>query len=187
MVLAKVTGKTAGEVLTSEVIQPLGLRSTTYPTTAGVPAPRPQGYVPDVSDPSAAFDNKAKPPRLVNDVNPAVAATAGAMISTLADLQTWGTELATGTLLTPATQALRLKTRRFDGMTIDFGYGLGINNLGEFLGHDGAIFGYSSVVLTRPQSDTQIAFVANESTNFTTPTLTVALNIIKALYPDQLR
>ncbi len=187
MVLAKVTGKAAGEVITSEVVQPLGLRSTTYPTTAAVPSPHPQGYVPDVSGPNGVFDNKARPPRLVNDVNPAVAGTAGAVISTIADLQMWGTELATGTLLTPATQALRLKTRRFDGMTIDFGYGLGITNLGEFLGHDGAIYGYSSVVLTRPQTDTQIVFVSNESTNSTTPTLTVALNIVKALYPDQLR
>ncbi len=42
------------------------------------------------------------------------------------------------------------------------------------------------MVLTRPETDTQIAFVANESTNFTTPTLTVAVAIIKELYPDQL-
>jgi hypothetical protein len=42
------------------------------------------------------------------------------------------------------------------------------------------------VVLTRPQTDTQIVFVANESTNSTTPTLTVALGVIKELYPDQL-
>ena len=91
------------------------------------------------------------------------------MISTLADLQTWGTELVEGTLLTPETQARRLETHRFDGQALNFGYGLGITNLNEFLGHDGAIFGYSSVVFTRPQTDTQIAFIANESTNSTTP------------------
>ena len=101
--------------------------------------------------------------------------TAGAMISKLADLQAWGTELAEGSLLTPETQARRLEVRRFDGQQINFGYGLGITGLNEFLGHDGAIFGYSSVVFTRPQTDTQIAFIANESTNSTTPTLTVAL------------
>ncbi len=186
MVLATVTGRTAGEVITSEVVQPLGLKATSYPTTVSVPAPHPQAYVPDVTAPDAPFDNKGKPPKLVNDVNPAVASTAGAMISTLADLQTWGTELATGTLLTPATQALRLRTQRFTGVSVNFGYGLGITNLGEFLGHDGAIYGYSSVVFTRPQTDTQMAFVANESTNSTTPTLTVVVNLVKALYPDQL-
>ena len=71
--------------------------------------------------------------------------------------------------------------RRFDGQKINFGYGLGITNLNQFLGHDGAIFGYSSVVLTRPETDTQIAFVANESTNFTTPTLNVAVAIIRGV------
>ena len=41
-------------------------------------------------------------------------------------------------------------------------------------------------MLTRPDTDTQIAFVSNESTNLTTPTLTVVIAIIKELYPDQL-
>ena len=38
-------------------------------------------------------------------------------------------------------------------------------------------------MLTRPETDTQIAFVANESTNFTTPTLNVAVAIIKSCIP----
>ena len=59
-------------------------------------------------------------------------------------------------------------------------------NVNEFIGHNGAIFGFSSVVLTRPQTRTQLAFVANESTNSTTPTMTVALAVIRVLYPDQL-
>ena len=41
-------------------------------------------------------------------------------------------------------------------------------------------------MLTRPQTQTQLAFVANESTNSTTPTMTVALEVIRVLYPDQL-
>jgi len=142
--------------------------------------------VPDLADPGQPFDNAAPPPRVVNDVNPAVASTAGAIISTLADLQTWGAELVNGTLLRAGTQAQRLQFRRFDGVPLDVGYGLGVLNVKEFIGHDGAIFGFSSVVLTRPQTQTQLAFVANESTNSTTPTMTVALEVIRALYPDQL-
>ncbi len=184
MVIQEATGQTAGEVITTKIVEPLGLTSTSYPTDVKIPEPHPTSYVPDGGEP---FDNEANPPRVVDEVNPAVPSTAGAMISTLADLQTWGTELVEGTLLTPETQALRLKTRKFDGQALNFGYGLGITNLNEFLGHDGAIFGYSSVVMTRPQTDTQIVFIANESTNSTTPTLTVALNVIQALYPDQVR
>lgn len=187
MIIAKVTGSPAGEVITSKIIEPLELTSTSYPTQVSIPDPHPTSYVPVVSDPSMPFDNAARPPRVVNDVNPAVPSTAGAMISTLDDLQKWGTELVTGSLLTGSLQARRLRTRRFDGQKINFGYGLGITNLNQFLGHDGAIFGYSTVVLTRPETDTQIAFVSNESTNFTTPTLSVAVAIIKELYPDQLQ
>ena len=177
------TGQPAGEVITTKIIEPLGLTSTSYPTDVKIPEPHPTSYVPEGGEP---FDNEANPPRVVDELNPAVPSTAGAMISTLADLQTWGTELVEGTLLTPETQARRLETHRFDGQALNFGYGLGITNLNEFLGHDGAIFGYSSVVFTRPQTDTQIAFIANESTNSTTPTLFVALGVIQALYPDQL-
>jgi D-alanyl-D-alanine carboxypeptidase len=186
MVMQAVTGEPAGTTITSAVIEPLGLKSTLYPTSAAIPAPHPTGYVPDLLDPTQPFDNTARPPRVVNDVNPAVASTAGAIISTLDDLQTWGTELVTGTLLRPETQAQRLQFRRFEGVPIDVGYGLGVLNVKDFIGHDGAIFGFSSVVLTRPQTQTQLAFVANESTNSTTPTMTVALEVIRALYPDQL-
>ena len=185
MVMEIVTGKTAAETITAAIIEPLGLTSTSFPTGPGIPDPHPTPYVPDLTSGTDVFDNEERPPRVVGEVNPAVASTAGAMISTLADLQAWGTELVEGTLLSPETQALRLKTRRFDGQQVNLGYGLGITNLNEFLGHDGAIFGFSSVVLTRPQTDTQIAFVANESTNSTTPTLTIAFNVIKTLYPDQ--
>jgi len=187
MIMKAVTGTPAGDTITSKVIEPLGLSGTSYPTGPTIPDPHPTGYVPDLADPQAAFDNAARPPRVVNELNPAVPSTAGAMVSTLTDLQTWGTELVRGTLLAPETQARRLQTRRFDGQQANFGYGLGIINLNEFLGHDGAIFGFSSVVFTRPQTDTQIVFVSNESTNSTTPTLTVALGVIQALYPDQLR
>jgi hypothetical protein len=39
--------------------------------------------------------------------------------------------------------------------------------------------------MRRPQVDVTIAAVANESTNFTTPTSSFAYAVIKALYPDQ--
>ncbi len=186
-VMQIVTGVPAGETITTKIIEPLGLTSTSYPTDVTIPDPHPTGYVPDLGDdPGAPFDNQARPPTVVDEVNPAVPSTAGAIISKLADVQRWGTELVEGTLLSPETQAERLQFRRFDGQAINFGYGLGLTNLNQFLGHDGAIFGFSSVVFTRPETDTQFAFVANESTNSTTPTLTVALAMIQELYPDQL-
>lgn len=189
MVLQVVTGQPLGATITRKIIEPLGLTSTSYPTAFTIPDPHPTSYVPvvDPNDPGAAFDNEANPPRVVNDINPAVAAGAGAIISTLTDLQTWGQHLADGGLLSPELQAKRLEFHRFDGQSVNIGYGLGLLNVNEFVGHNGAIFGYSTVVLTRPQTGTQFTFVANEATNFTRSTTNVALAMIAELYPDQLR
>ena len=184
-VIATVTGQPAGTVITQQVIERLGLKSTSYPTTSAVPDPHPTAYVPDVKDPQAAFDNAGHPPKVVNDVNPAVASTAGAMISTLDDLRVWGKEIAVGSLLKPATQALRLQARRFPNTPVNIGYGLGCEKLNDFTGHNGAIFGYSSVVFHNPTLDLTIAAVGNESTNFTTPTATFAYQFVKAFVPSQ--
>ncbi|MGB0114359.1 MAG: serine hydrolase domain-containing protein, partial [Ilumatobacteraceae bacterium] len=84
MVAEAVTGEPVGVTVTQSIIEPLGLTSTSYPTGAMVPDPHPTAYAPvlDPNDPGAPIDNVANPPRVVNDVNPAVAAGAGAMIST---------------------------------------------------------------------------------------------------------
>ena len=189
MIIEKVDGRTAGEFITAEVVDKLDLPDTSYPTTTGIPDPHPTGYVPQGTVAAGKpFDNEANPPKVVDELNPDLAGTAGAMISTLADLKVWGQELTDGSLLTPETQAARLAAiEKFTGQTINVGYGLGILGLNEFLGHDGAILGFSSVVMRRPETDTTIVMVANESTNSTTPTLTAALAVIAALYPDQVR
>ncbi len=185
MVLQKLADRPAGEVITTDVISKLALPQTSYPTTNALPDPHPTGYVPPVTDPNAPFDNAADPPKVVTELNPAIPGTAGAMISNLDDLRVWGDELASGSLLDPKTQATRLEYRPFPGQKIRIGYGLGCERLNEFVGHNGAVLGFSSVVMRRPQADVTIAAVANESTNFTTPTSNFAYAVIKELYPDQ--
>lgn len=187
MILEKIVGKPAGEVIAEQVVGTLALPGTSYPTDASMPDPHPTAYRPggDTSDGSKPFDNAANPPKVVNEVNPAVASTAGAMISTLADLRVWGEELAGGSLLTPETQALRISYNRFPNVPVNLGYGLGCEVLNDFVGHNGAILGYSTVVMRDPKADVTIAAVANESTNFSTPTSNFAYGVIKTLYPSQ--
>jgi D-alanyl-D-alanine carboxypeptidase len=178
-----VDGDTLPELLDRRTVQPLALPRTYYPTSPQIRSPHPHGYLPK-TNPDGSVDTSL-PPTIVDEVNPEVPAGAGAMISTLDDLSIWGDELVTGTLLSESSQAARLRTTRFTGQKLDFGYGLGITNFNEYLGHDGAIYGFSTVVLTRPQTGTQIAIVSNESTNFSTPTLTMAVRIINAIDPGQ--
>ncbi|MTD15195.1 serine hydrolase [Nakamurella sp. YIM 132087] len=188
MIVEKVTGRPAGEVINESLVAELDLPKTVYPADSSLPEPHPTGYVPTgpaATDPQATFDNKKYPPVVVNDVNPAVPATAGAMVSTLDDLAVWGRELAEGSLLKPETQALRLQGNRFDGVPINLGYGLGCEVLNDFIGHNGAVLGFSSVVMRYPAMDFTVAAVGNESTNFSTPTSTFVYAVIQKLFPDQ--
>jgi D-alanyl-D-alanine carboxypeptidase len=117
-------------------------------------------------------------------INPGLAWTAGGMVSTLADLRRWGRALATGKLLSRRMHAARM---RFGEIPNEggpsLGYGLGIMHIGNWLGHDGAIFGYSSVTMYLPRVGAQIAVAANLSSNFSTPAVTVFAQVAGRLYP----
>jgi D-alanyl-D-alanine carboxypeptidase len=179
LILEKVSGETVEANITKEVIKPLGLTHTSFPKTAAMPKPFADGYF-------AGDDGKGK----IEDytaVNPKVAWTAGAMVSTLGDLRKYGRQLATGALLTPALQAERLKFGAFpNGNGPSVGYGLGILHVGNWLGHDGAIFGFSTITMYEPKTRTTIAATANLSSNFSTPTLTMFFAIAQRLDPSSL-
>lgn len=180
MILERLTGRTVRSLITRGIIRPVGLRGTSFPRTPAMPAPFAHGYY-------AGPDGDGEL-RDYTEVNPAVAWTAGAMISTLADLRTWGRELATGTLLDRRLQRERL---RFGALPNpggpSVGYGLGIMHVGDWIGHNGAIFGFSTVTFYEPASGAQIVATANLSSNFSTPTLGIFFELAQHLYPETLR
>jgi D-alanyl-D-alanine carboxypeptidase len=97
LVAERVTGESLGALVKTQILDPVGLKHTSYPTTSALPAPLTHGYLSEVLG----------PPRDVTLSNPAVAGGAGAMISTVADLMTWARELAGGTIIGTTLQALR--------------------------------------------------------------------------------
>jgi D-alanyl-D-alanine carboxypeptidase len=121
----------------------------------------------------------------MGDINPEVASGAGNMTSTMSDLAVWVRALADGDLLSPELQAERLEFRRFEGQALDVGYGLGVIRLNDVIGHDGAIMGYSTVAMYLPEADATFVLIGNGSSNFTTPTMDIFLQMLAALYPDQ--
>ena len=178
IILEKVTGRSAESVITREVIRPARLSETSFPTVARMPTPFSRGYF--------AGDEGTGPVRDYTLVNPKVAWTAGGMVSTLGDIEKWGRVLARGTLLSPQLQRQRLRFGRFPNPGPFAGYGLGILRFGDWLGHDGAIFGFSTVTMYEPQSGAQIVAAANLSSNFSTPTLELFGLITQRLYPETL-
>jgi D-alanyl-D-alanine carboxypeptidase len=172
------------ELVQTRILDPLGMTDTRYPAPdePGIPDPHQQGYRPPAEQ-LGSLDTLIP----VGDINPEVAWGAGNMTSTIADLAIWADALADGELLSPELQAERIDSREFDGQKIEFGYGLGIIRLGDFLGHDGAISGYSTVAMRLPEADATFVLVGNGSSNFTTPSMDIFLSMVQALYPEQIR
>ena len=116
---------------------------TSFPSTNAFPDPHAQGYTNTTSDEAETT---------ATDWNPSWGWAAGAMISTLDDMHIWAPALATGKLLSPAMQAQRLQTLSLPGQPPGDGYGLGIFNLGGWIGHNGSVPGYEAVRYTCPRN-----------------------------------
>jgi D-alanyl-D-alanine carboxypeptidase len=172
----KVTGLPLRKVIRRQVLAPLGLRHTSYPTTSAIPGPFSRGYL----------DQPNSAPRDVTASNPNYAGGAGAMISTLGDLKVWAKALATGSLLTAATHRAQLVTRVLSKTpTLTSSYGFGINDVNGFLGHDGAILGYGSAMFYLPKARATIVVLGNSNDLGQPKPLLMAVAIGYYLFPKQ--
>ncbi|MFD4864609.1 serine hydrolase domain-containing protein [Streptomyces sp. NPDC058412] len=149
LVVEKVSGIPLTDYINREVVKPAGLKHTLFPTGAEFPEPHAQGYTDQTATGKTANST---------DWNPSWGWAAGAMISDLTDLRSWAKTLATGTLLTPATQAERLKV--IDALP-GAGYGLGIFNIHGWIGHNGSLPGYQSLTVYLPQAQATLVVLLN--------------------------
>ncbi|MGW5636060.1 serine hydrolase domain-containing protein [Streptomyces sp. NPDC003832] len=150
LVVEKVSGRPLAEFIHRRVLRPAGLRHTLFPGDATFPEPHPRGYT-DQTLTGETTD--------ATDWNPSWAWAAGAMISDLHDLRSWAKTVATGTLLSPRTQAERLKTlpTGIPGTR----YGLGIFETGGWIGHNGSIPGYETVTVYLPEEKATLVVMIN--------------------------
>jgi D-alanyl-D-alanine carboxypeptidase len=108
--------------------------------------------------------------------------------STLGDLTKWGRVLATGTLLSRRLQAERMRFGTIPTTSgIPLGYGLGITRLGDWVGHNGAILGFSTETFYHRVNGAEITAAANLSSNFSVSTTDLFLKLADALYPQSPR
>jgi D-alanyl-D-alanine carboxypeptidase len=179
LVVQKVSGEPLHTYINDRILAPLGMSHTSFPTTNAFPDPHAQGYTVQTADGKEAT---------ATDWNPSWGWAAGAMISTLDDMRIWAPALATGKLLTPAMQAQRLQTVGSPGMPPQDGYGLGIFNLGGWIGHNGSLPGYQSVVVYLPEKQTSLVILTNTDIEHQggEPSTTLATAITKELTPDHI-
>ncbi|WP_024758341.1 serine hydrolase domain-containing protein [Streptomyces exfoliatus] len=150
LVVEKVAGMPLHEYIQENVVEPAGLRHTAFPTDAAFPRPHAHGY----TDQTASGEIED-----ATDWNPSWGWAAGAMTSNLQDMRSWAKTVATGTLLTPETQAERLKV--YPTSTSGDGYGLGIFNIQGWIGHNGSLPGYQSLTIYLPESEATLVVLLN--------------------------
>jgi len=165
-IIEQAMGIPARQFLQTEIIDALGLTATSYPEGPEIPPPAARGYL------SA---QTGQPRRDVTNINPAVAGTAGAIISTISDLRRWSNALVTGTLLSEVSHAEQLT---FVTSHPGTGYGAGLVNVNGYLGHDGGIYGYGAAMFQHPGTDTTIVVATNTSGAFETDTFAQLANLI---------
>ena len=177
MIAEQLTGKSLPDLLAERILVPELLQATTFPVNdPAMPDPYLSGYTPPVGD---------QPMADATESNPDVAWAAGAMISNLNDLSVWVELLATGTLLSPETQAARLQVIPLsEGSPVR--YGLGIMELFGFYGHNGGIAGYSTIMLHDPMDGSTIVAATNLADEHGGGADTIALGLIQLLLPERL-
>jgi D-alanyl-D-alanine carboxypeptidase len=150
LVVEKQSGMPLNQFIEQNVVKPAGLTHTSFPTDAAFPSPHPQGYT------NQTLTGKVEE---ATNWDPSWGWAAGAMISDLSDLKSWATTLATGTLLSPKTQAERLKT--VPTAIPGAGYGLGIFNIQGWIGHNGSLPGYEALTMYLPDAKATVTLVLN--------------------------
>ncbi|MBN2026524.1 MAG: beta-lactamase family protein [Actinobacteria bacterium] len=176
MIVEQVTGNAIEDGMRERIIEPLGLTSTSFPTTPDMPPGHARGYM-------LSADGELEDYTMSS---PSVPWAGGAMISDLEDLRVWVKALATGELLSDEMHGEQLDWVEMPGQEkVDGKYGLGIMSLAGFQGHNGAIQGYNSIMLYLPEADATIVVMGNKSTNFSNETALIFSQLVDLLFPGR--
>lgn len=157
--LEKVTGTKAEKYITRNVIRKAGLKHTYFPSSPWIAGPHPRMY--------ESLYQHVTPPRDYSTFDMSWAWTAGALVSTMDDLNRFYRGLLTGDLIGPDALAQMQRTvpvKDADGNVL-MNYGLGLYSLdlpcGTFWGHDGAVFGAGTQSLSSAGGERQISLAFN--------------------------
>ncbi|MFI7633050.1 serine hydrolase domain-containing protein [Nonomuraea sp. NPDC049400] len=157
LLLKKVTGTDAEKYITRNVIRKAGLRHTSFPRTPLIPGPHSKAY--------ESMYGWIDPPRDYSVYNMSWASTAGAVVSTMDDLNRFYRALLRGELVGAAQVAEMQKTVPVlvGGASLAYGLGLYSADLpcGRFWGHDGGVFGMGTQSLSSPDGNRQLSFGIN--------------------------
>jgi len=179
--VSEVTGTPVGDVVTEQLITPLGLDRTRYPAAddTSLVAPFTRGYVPPSQVTAGDFTAEGgtiEPGTDVTDWTASWGGAAGIMDSTLDDLAVWASSDFGSGLLPADLVEQRNETTPLDQVGE---YGLGLQQLGPWQGHLGGIPGWSTLAMRNPDTGAVVVM----ATNAEGATL-AHLALLQQLYPD---
>ncbi|MFD9903795.1 serine hydrolase domain-containing protein [Streptomyces sp. NPDC059063] len=157
--LEEVTGTTAEQCITRNVIERAGLRDTAFPAGPHVDGPHSQLY--------ESWFGMIDPPRDYSVFDMSWARLGGSLISTVADLNRFYGMLLAGEIVSPSSLAQMQRTGpvvSHEGKTIDYGLGLyPMEDPGQdtFWGNGGTVWGGGALAMTRSDGKRQMAVAVN--------------------------
>ncbi|KAB8161969.1 serine hydrolase [Streptomyces sp. 3MP-14] len=157
--LAHVTGTTAEQCVTRNVIEPAGLKDTAFPTDPTVEGPHARLY--------EAWFGKLDPPRDYSVFDMSWVGPAAALVSTVADLNRFFALLTAGEIVAPSSLEQMRRTAPVvsqEGGTIEYGHGLHPTRepgRDTFWGHGGTVWGGGTLAMTRADGARQLAVAVN--------------------------
>jgi D-alanyl-D-alanine carboxypeptidase len=148
-----VSNKSFKTLVEENVFQPLKLISTSFP--------EPDNYILKGNNRGYAWESSKNGFVDKTELNTSCANAAGAIISSMRDLEIYARALYKGSVLSAETQKKRLETKTIKGAPSFCQYGEGIIKFGEFYGHNGTIFGFSTEMFYLPAKDAVIIINVN--------------------------
>ncbi|MFF9087506.1 serine hydrolase domain-containing protein [Streptomyces sp. NPDC014991] len=157
--LEHLTGTTAEECITRDVIERAGLRHTEFPVGPHIKGPHSRMY--------EALYGLIDPPRDYSVYDMSWVGPAAALVSVMEDLNRFYGKLLAGEIVSRSSLEQMQRTvpvRALDGSTID--YGLGLQKVttpgcGTFWGHEGTVWGAGTTSLTRADGGRQMSVAVN--------------------------
>ncbi len=154
MIIEKVSGKPYATVLAERIFTPLGMTSTGLDDYADTRPVRAKGY--------ATGNGQTTP---AEHTHPSQPFSAGALVSTVADLAKWDTALASRKLLKPASyDAMWTPMRLNDGKPSTYGLGWQIEpfRTRPRHAHGGGISGFSTFLARYPDDKVTVVVLTNQ-------------------------
>lgn len=164
MALQAATGQDWPSLYRDEVFGPLGMGSSSLPTSSTIPGSPLHGYATSLD----AVSGTPTCGTVLDDtrLDPSATWTAGGVVSTLGDLKAFSESFAAASLVKGTVQKAAWETVPMGSDVASWQrYGMGGVQLGPMRGHDGSVPGFITAMYTDPVSGLTVVVMLNNSTS----------------------